>query len=91
MIVGAPNRWPKFIKSEGEKSREGLDGITEIEGDQLELPGSKPPGRSPEQGHRLTFASFRFLADVASFTLHFVATGVMDRHAPTKRGKDLPP
>jgi len=29
MIVGAPDRWPKFIKSEGEKSREGLDGITE--------------------------------------------------------------
>jgi Protein of unknown function (DUF3489) len=42
----------------------------------------------PQEGHRQVFAFSRFLAEMVSFALHFVATGVMDRHAPTKRRKD---
>jgi hypothetical protein len=38
--------------------------------------------------YRQPFASYRFLAEMAIFALHFFATRVMDRHAPTKRRKD---
>jgi hypothetical protein len=33
--------------------------------------------------YRQPFASYRFLAEMAIFALHFFATRVMDRHAPT--------
>jgi uncharacterized protein DUF3489 len=46
-----------------------------------------PRARSPEKAHRQPFASSRFLAETATFPLRFRATGVMNRHAPTKRRK----
>jgi hypothetical protein len=44
----------------------------------------------PEDSHRQPFAPYRFFAEMACFTLHSSATGVMNRHAPTKRRKDSP-
>jgi hypothetical protein len=46
---------------------------------------------SPEYRHRQPFAPSRFLAEMASFALHFQPTGVMNRRAPTKRRKDSRP
>jgi hypothetical protein len=47
---------------------------------------------SPEQSsnHRQPFASLKIdCRDVQQFLLHFAATGVRNRHAPTERGKDF--
>jgi hypothetical protein len=43
---------------------------------------------SQMEGHRQPFASCKFIAEAASFTLRFWAKTVIDRHAPKERRKD---